>query len=235
MLVMDLVRGESLAERVARVGGRLPAGRVLDIADRTLDVLAAVHARSVVHCDIKPDNVLLVEGGVALLDFGIARAKDFEGLPPLPDAVAREPMGTPDFMPPEQAAGRWEWVDARSDIYALGATLFLLLTGRFVRDGVSVSSQLEAARCHRAPSLCAIAPGLRSVLGDVVDRALAFDPDARHPSARAMQEAVRRAKERYVEGAEEELENRYRQKHASGLYLSARSTLPAGGRIARAS
>jgi serine/threonine-protein kinase len=204
-------------------------GRVLDVADRALDVLAAVHDRGIVHCDIKPDNFILSGDRVVLLDFGIARANNFPDLPELPIEIVNEPIGTPDFMPPEQAIGRWDWVDVRSDLYALGASLFFLLSGRFVRDGLSVRSQLDAARRDRAPSLGLVAPGLRSVLTEVVDRALSFDPDARYASARAMQQSVRDARVRYTEGTEEELHARQKRNHASGHFLTAR-TIPTLGR-----
>lgn len=205
MLVMDLHEGESLSDHAMRLGHRLPAGRVLDLADRMLDVLGAVHACGIVHCDVKPDNFLLSGSNVMLLDFGIARAKAVD-LPALPREIAQAATGTPEYMPPEQAAGRWEWVDARSDLYALGATLHVLLSGRFVTGGVSLRR---------------LAPGVRSVLTDVIDIALSFDPDARFGSAAAMQASIRTAHTRFA-------------RSPSGTY-SLPKTPTASGRIARAS
>jgi serine/threonine-protein kinase len=207
MLVMDLHEGETLADHAMRLGHRLPAGRVIDLAEQMLDVLSAVHACGIVHCDVKPDNFLLTGDRVMLLDFGIARAKAVD-LPALPSEIAKQPTGTPEYMPPEQAAGRWEWVDARSDLYALGATLHVLLSGRFVRDGVSLRR---------------IAPGVRSVLTEVIDISLSFDPDARHSSAHAMLAAIRSARHRYT-------------RLASGTYSHLDLKTPtSSGRIARAS
>lgn len=233
-LVMELADGESLADHAARLGGRLPAGKVLEIADATLDVLAAIHERGVVHCDVKPDNLLLGgDGRVVLLDFGIARTPGLAS-PGLPAEIATAPMGTPDFMPPEQATGHWDWVDARSDVYALGATMFTLLSGRFVRDGVSVRAQLDAARRDPAPSLSHVAPGLRAALTEVVDRALSFDPEARYASAREMQLAVRDARGSYVGGAERALAAR--RQPQSGLHLAVNPHAPtAHARVLRAS
>src|SRR5690606_8273689 len=109
--------------------GTLPAHEVALVADQLLDVLAAAHAASIVHRDLKPDNVFLThEGRVKVLDFGIARLR----------AAAHETsastqagslLGTPAFMAPEQALGRWKEVDERTDIWAVGATLYTLLTG----------------------------------------------------------------------------------------------------------
>ena len=232
-LVMELAEGESLADHAARLGGRLPAGRVLDLAGRALDALAAVHDAGVVHCDVKPDNLLVTPSGrLVLVDFGIARTPGLDS-PPLPEALATAPMGTPDFMPPEQATGHWGWVDARSDLYALGATMFTLLSGRYVRDGVSVRAQLEAARRSPVPSLAHVAPGLRHAVTEVVDRALAFDPEARYGSAREMQQAVTDAREAYVAGAERAIATRRHPR--SGTHLAVNPHAPTAHDRLRAS
>src|SRR5204862_482383 len=138
----------------------------------------------IVHRDIKPENIFLTyEGRVRLLDFGIARV----------DRNARthatEPgstLGTPAFMPPEQALGRWTDLDGRSDLWSLGATLYLLLSGHPVREHGSVSEQLLRAMTQPVPSLGEVTALPRAVVA-VVDRALAFDRDDRFPDARSMQ------------------------------------------------
>ena len=100
-------------------------------------------------------------------------------------------MGTPAFMPPEQARGRWEQIDGRSDLWAVGATMFVALTGRQVHEGETVNEELLAAMTVPAQSLREAAPFLPAPLIDLVDRALAFEQDDRWSDARAMQAAVR--------------------------------------------
>src|SRR5262249_38014522 len=102
-------------------------------------------------------------------------------------------IGTPAFMPPEQALGRTEEVDALSDIWAVGATMFALLAGRIVHDAKTHMEVVIAAATAQARSLGAVAPDVPKALVDVVDRALAFKKEDRWPSARAMQQALRAA------------------------------------------
>jgi eukaryotic-like serine/threonine-protein kinase len=187
-LVMDLLRGQTLAERLD--DGREPfcVGEVLEITSQLLDVLVHAHHRGIVHRDIKPENVFLtVERRVRLLDFGIARV---ESRVRTHTTEAGTTLGTPAFMPPEQALGRWAELDGRSDLWSLGATMYLLLSGTPVREPGSVTEQLLGAMTRPVPSLGEVATLPRGVVA-VVDRALAFDRDARFPDARSMQLAVR--------------------------------------------
>jgi serine/threonine-protein kinase len=187
-LVMDLLQGETLEQRQRRVI-TLHAVDVLKIADELLDVLAVAHEKGIVHRDVKPDNVFLTEdGAVRLLDFGIARVSD-PGRPHT--TLLGETMGTPAFMPPEQARGRWDEIDGRTDLWAVGATMFFALCGRPVHRGETANEQLLAAMTEQASSLNDMVPGLPSRLVDVVDRALAFEKTDRWPDARAMQAKVR--------------------------------------------
>ena len=189
-LVMEMLEGESLGARLDREG-RLPVCEVALLADQLLDVLTAAHAAHIVHRDLKPDNVFLThEGRVKVLDFGIARLR----------AAAHESsastqvgslLGTPAFMAPEQALGRWKEVDERTDIWAVGATLFTLLTGRFVHEAEAVQEQLVLAATSRAPSLATLAPDAPTWLVAVVDRSLSFAREQRFPDARSMQTALR--------------------------------------------
>lgn len=212
-LVMELLEGETADARARRLGGRLPVEDALTIADGLLDVLAAAHSSGIVHRDIKPENVFLTKDGLAkVLDFGIARlravtlgeemdadaASDAAGggpQQPVPHLRTRTgvTIGTPAFMPPEQALGRTEEVDALSDLWAVGATLFALLSGRIVHDAKTHMEVVIAAATAQAKSLGAIAPDVPKSLVEVVDRALAFDKQDRWPSARAMQQAIRAA------------------------------------------
>jgi serine/threonine protein kinase len=191
-LVTELLKGETLEDRALRMGGRLDEDDVLMVADQLLDVLAAAHAKGVIHRDLKPDNVFVTHSGeVKVLDFGIARLCQ-ESITTRGTKTGSL-MGTPAFMPPEQARGLWAEVDAVSDLWACGATLFSVLTGRAVHDGRTQNEVLLSAMTKTAPALSAVAPAISKGLAEVVDRALAFDRAERWPDAQAMQQAVRRA------------------------------------------
>jgi serine/threonine-protein kinase len=191
-LVTELLTGETLEQRRVRLGGRLPEGEVLAAIDQLLDVLVAAHAKDVVHRDVKPENLFLTRSGqIKVLDFGIARMRELTTA----STATRfgESMGTPAFMPPEQARGRWDEVDATSDLWACGATMFTLLTGEVVNDGPTANEALLAAMTRPAPAIASIAPDVSAPVAVVIDRALAFEKAHRWPSARAMQEGVRQA------------------------------------------
>ena len=187
-LVMDLLRGQTLAERLELGRELFSVGEVLEITSQLLDVLVQAHDRGIVHRDIKPENVFLTdERRVRLLDFGIARV---EARTRTHTTEAGTTLGTPAFMPPEQALGRWTELDGRSDLWSLGATMYLLLSGMPVREHGSITEQLLGAMTRPVPSLGEITSLPRSVIA-VVDRALAFDREDRFPDARSMQLAVR--------------------------------------------
>ena len=189
-LVMDLLEGETLEERLAK-RNTLHAREVFAIAEGLLDVLAAAHDEGIVHRDIKPANVFIMrDGTVRLLDFGIASWIQ-PGHPRMTQSGMT--MGTPAFMPPEQARGHLERVDGRTDLWALGATMFAALTGRLVHEAATMNEELLSAMTNRAPSLGDIVPGAPRRLVALVDRALAFEPSERWPGARAMQTALREA------------------------------------------
>src|SRR5712675_1587376 len=122
-IVSELLEGETLRDRMA--GGALPQRKSLDYALQIARGLAAAHDKGIVHRDVKPDNIFItIDGKVKLLDFGIARVIA-PGRPRTTQSGAT--MGTPAFMPPEQARGRWEQIDGRSDLWAVGATMFVAL------------------------------------------------------------------------------------------------------------
>ena len=209
-LVMELLEGETADARARRFGGKIPVEDAITLADGLLDVLSAAHSSGIVHRDIKPENVFLTrEGVVKVLDFGIARLRavtlgdeqdpESGGLDatdqPMPHLRTRTgvTIGTPAFMPPEQALGRTDEVDALSDLWAVGATLFALLSGRIVHDAKTHMEVVIAAATAQAKSLGAVAPDAPKTLIEVVDKALAFRKEDRWTSARAMREAVRQA------------------------------------------
>jgi serine/threonine-protein kinase len=188
-LVMKLLTGESLATRV-RQAGKLHPDEAVRVGGRVLDVLAAAHDRGIVHRDIKPENIFLTtDGGVKVLDFGIARVREVSHGEA---SITRSGMalGTPAFMAPEQAAGRTQQVDGRSDLFAVGATLFFCLGGRTVHLATSSNEALVLAATRPAPAIGEIAADVPPGVARVIDRALAFDPEARWPNARAMQHAL---------------------------------------------
>ena len=191
-LVMELLDGETLEDRRVRSGGQLSEDDVLSVADQLLDVLIAAHANGVVHRDLKPENVFVTrEGRVKVLDFGIARLRELSTASTATKSGAT--MGTPYYMAPEQARGLWDQVDGRTDLWAVGATMYHLLSGQFVHDGRTTNEVLLAAMTKPAPPLASIAPNIAPSVTHVVDRALAFDREARWRDAQRMQEAVRHA------------------------------------------
>jgi hypothetical protein len=193
-LVMDLLDGigvEPLWERYER---RVPLPAALAIAEQVLDGLAAAHAASIVHRDLKPANLFLTrEGIVKILDFGIARVRDAAAIGMNGATGDGVLLGTPAFMAPEQAMGRTSAIDGRTDVWSVGATLFSLLSGRLVHEADSPSETLLRAATEPAPSLRERLPRTPALVVDVVDRALAFERDARWPNAKAMRDAVRLA------------------------------------------
>jgi serine/threonine-protein kinase len=191
-LVMELLDGETIETRRARKGGRLPAAEVLSLVDQLLDVLAAAHDKGIVHRDIKPENLFLTrEGTLKVLDFGIARLRD--GTVNGPGTRMGSIMGTPAFMAQEQALARWDLVDGRTDLWAVGATMWTLLSGRFVREGATVNEDLAHAITKPAPSIVTVVPQLPPRVVDLVDRAMAHEKEQRWSSAHAMREALHAA------------------------------------------
>jgi serine/threonine-protein kinase len=188
-LAMELLPGETLRARVKR-HGRLPIAEVLDYADQILDVLAIAHDKGIVHRDLKPDNLfVLPDGRIKILDFGLARLLD--GVPAEHRTRTGVALGTLAYMAPEQALGRRAEIDGRVDIFALGATMFRVLSGRRVHEAESEAELLMAMASRPAPPLAVAVPGISPAIASVVDLALAFSRDARYPDARTMQGDVR--------------------------------------------
>lgn len=189
-LVMELLEGLPLDAVAESSGGRLPAGRVARIGIQVLEVLVAAHKAGVIHRDIKPENIFVTKGGVVkLLDFGIARLK--MGDTRLTQTTST--MGTPAFMPPEQALAYWDKVDARSDLFALGASLFNILTGAIVHPGQTPNEVLVNAATKPARPVRSVDAEIPPALAEVVDKALAFDMNDRWVSADSMLAALNKA------------------------------------------
>lgn len=182
--VMAYVRGETLAERLARTGP-LPASEVRRIGREVGWALGYAHDRGVVHRDVKPENILLEDGSSRALiaDFGIALHDD-----PTRTPASGEIAGTARFMAPEQALG--EPVDGRADLYALGVTLHLAATGRYPFEAASSVALLARQSLGDAPSVRVVNPALPASLADAIDRCLARRADERFPSAAAFVAAL---------------------------------------------
>lgn len=180
-LVMELLQGESVDRRAEKSGGRLSILETLDIVDQTLAVLEAAHKHQIIHRDLKPENLFITGSVVKVLDFGIARLREENSRKTQTGMV----MGTPSFMAPEQAMGRWDDVDARTDIYAVGATAFTLLTGLPVHEAETAGEMLVAAATRPPRSLARVLNNAPFNLVALVDRALSYDREHRFANATA--------------------------------------------------
>ena len=183
-LVMELLEGMTLKERLAK--GPLPVPEALRIAREVAAALNAAHRAGMVHRDLKPANVMLTKAGVKLLDFGLARpirgASTAEGtvLEGLDLTQPGTVVGTVQYMSPEQLEGRE--ADERSDVFAFGAVLYEMATGRKAFEGASAPSIMSAILSGRAPRFPDDAHDLPRRLEDLVTVCLARDPEDRWQS-----------------------------------------------------
>jgi len=177
-LTMELVDGEGLGTLIAREGA-LPLDRVVTIADGICAGLQAAHAAGIIHRDLKPDNVLLArDGRVVLTDFGIARVLSDAGRA----VTVGLALGTPAYMAPEQVEGAAD-LDARADIYALGAILYECMTGERAWNGDSIWSLAAARLMQPPPDPRARRPDLPVAAAELVMRCMARKRDDRLSSA----------------------------------------------------
>jgi len=207
-LVMEALDGETLASRLVR--GALPVDQVVRYAIEIADALDHAHRQGVIHRDLKPSNVMLTPSGVKLLDFGVARlcaTETHAGVTPLQPGTVQTitedetVVGTPQYMAPEQVEGRI--VDARTDIFAFGALIHEMATGRPAFTGTSRAGVMaailtqdpepvSAARKTSAPSATATgsADPVPPLLDDIVARCLAKDPGERWQTASDLRQAL---------------------------------------------
>ncbi len=194
-IAMEFLEGRSLRELLMKEGPLQP-GRALAITDQVCASLSDAHGRGIVHRDLKPDNVMLVQIGkrsdvVRVLDFGIAKLRDEQGdITAMPMTRAGDLLGTPQYMAPEQIRG--EKVDARTDVYALGAMLYEMVTGRLPFEGPSLMAilskhltELPVPPHVRRPDLALPLP-----LGQVIMDALQKDPQHRPPTMEVLSERL---------------------------------------------
>jgi serine/threonine-protein kinase len=183
LMVMELVRGESLERLCDRIGP-IPPEQAAHIVDQVLAALDNAHRAGVVHRDIKPANIMVTEaGGVKIMDFGIARVLSNERM-----TIDGSMMGTPAYMPPEQVLGHQ--VDARSDLYSVGAVLYRLLAGALPFAADNAIAVLQKHVSEPPTPLQRHVEGLPDWCEPVVQRALAKAPDDRFQSAVAFREAL---------------------------------------------
>jgi serine/threonine protein kinase len=183
-LALRYVPGPTLDAVLKQANGPLSPLAVLGIAAQLAAALGYLHERGIVHCDLKPGNVLLEHAAprVVLIDFGIARAPDFVGEP-----VA---VGTPQYMAPEQAEPAAP-CDGRTDIYALGVLLYELLTGRRLFPRRTTTDIRQGRQIEPHPDL--LTGALHPELAAVLRRAVRRDPDERYPTTATLLDDLRRA------------------------------------------
>jgi Tol biopolymer transport system component len=194
-LVMELLEGETLAARLAR--GALAPEQTLRYGTEIADALDKAHRQGIVHRDLKPGNVMLTKTGVKLLDFGLAKGfegpKSKESLTSLPtqQGLTQEGtiLGTFQYMAPEQLEGRE--TDARSDIFALGAVLYEMATGKKAFSGASQASLISAIMKENPAPISSLQPAAPPALDRVVQTCLAKDPEDRWQSAADIKRELR--------------------------------------------
>jgi Tol biopolymer transport system component len=180
-LVMELLEGETLDQRLLR--GPLPLAEAVQDAIEIAEALDEAHRRGIVHRDLKPANVMLTRAGAKLLDFGVAKWETEEhdlGV----DGLTREGtiLGTLPYMAPEQLEGKRP--DARTDLFAFGAILYEMVTGRRAFTGGSRASVIAAVLTADAPPLTGLEPPVPPALQRLITTCLAKDPGARVQTAR---------------------------------------------------
>ncbi|NOT07056.1 MAG: serine/threonine protein kinase [Gemmatimonadales bacterium] len=186
--IMGLVEGESLGARLKR-RGKLPADEVRRIMKETADALSAAHALSIIHRDIKPDNILLegTRGRVMVTDFGIAKAVSQVSAATLTGVGIA--IGTPQYMSPEQAAGERE-IDGRSDLYSLGVVSYQMTSGELPFNAPTVAGILMKQITEPAPVLHETRDGVPEDLSLAIARCLEKDPESRWPTADALRRSL---------------------------------------------
>ncbi|MEP7346662.1 MAG: protein kinase, partial [Gemmatimonadaceae bacterium] len=194
LMIMEYVRGDTL-EAVVQRSGRLRWTRAAELTAAVLDALDHAHDRGVVHRDIKPANVMLAHNGaVKVMDFGIARMLGKSRQTQFGHAV-----GTPTYMSPEQLRG--EEVDGRTDLYAVGAVLFELLTGHMAFEADSDYALMMKQLNEPPPAASSLVPEIPGVIDEIIQRAMSKKREDRFPHANAFREALERAVAAHGAGA----------------------------------
>ncbi|HEX3479305.1 MAG TPA: serine/threonine-protein kinase, partial [Kofleriaceae bacterium] len=191
-LVLDYLQGETLAQRIAR--GPLPLDQVVSIVRQVGSALAAAHRAGIVHRDLKPQNVFLVPTEVdgrmveiaKVLDFGISKIRGSQTVKTQDSAL----LGTPQYMAPEQATGQHASVDERTDVFAFGAIVYEMLSGRPAFAGASIPEVVFKVVYEQPPPLVEQVPSVPPAVEAAVVQAMAKPSDQRFPTVSAFVEAV---------------------------------------------
>src|SRR6266700_5466909 len=195
-LVMEYLEGETLADRLRK--GPLPLEQVLRVGAEICEGLEKAHRSGVVHRDLKPSNIMLTKSGAKLMDFGLAKAastvitgSSSQSLVTMSRPLTTEGtiVGTFQYMSPEQIEGKE--ADARSDIFALGAVLYEMVTGKRAFDGKTMASTIAAILAAEPKPISAVQPMSPPLLDHTVKTCLAKDPDDRFQTAHDVQVNLR--------------------------------------------
>ena len=189
-LVMELVEGDTLQQRLEK--GRLPLDEALEYAIQIADALDKAHRQGVVHRDLKPGNIMITKSGTKLLDFGLAKLKgDAAQVSPLSQMPTQDPsapltaegtiIGTLQYMAPEQLEGKE--ADARTDIFAFGAVVYEMVTGKKAFEGASQASLVGAIMNQQPAPVAEVQPVSPPMLDEVITACLAKSPEDRCQTA----------------------------------------------------
>jgi Tol biopolymer transport system component len=203
-ITMELVEGKTLSEVMPRKG--MSVAKLLGMAIPLANAVSSAHEQGVIHRDLKPDNLMVNDEGLAkILDFGLAKLREEEeeapGITKLPTQSATQPgrvAGTAAYMSPEQAEGKP--IDHRSDVFSLGIVLYEMATGLRPFTGDSAASTLSAILRDTPPSVTELNPALPPLLGRIIRRCLVKDPERRFQNAKDLRNELEELKQDLASG-----------------------------------